>query len=436
MKRFDPKNKYLGWGITAFGVIACCILFYMLLQHGKSIGDAISSLLGILSPIIWGLVIAYLLWPLTKVFQRKLFEPLLKKLRPKKPVRTSLARGLSVALSILVALIIIAALIWLIIPQIYTSVESIVLNYQEYYDTITGWINKFFENNPEVEEVLLSATGDVSDSLLDWAKTALLPSMGKVVTSVTTGIYAVLRAILDVLIGFVVACYVLSNMELFLAKSKMVLYSMFSIKASKRILKAIRFTDTAFMGFISGKVIDSAIIGVICYICCAIMRMPYVVLVSVIVAVTNIIPVFGPFIGAIPGAVILLFLDPWQALIFLILILIIQQLDGNFIGPMILGDSIGISALWVLFAIVVGGDLFGMVGMVVSVPIFATIYGILRSAARHGLRQKGYTDVEESVSASAAGDEIPDDPRESGHRMSLLRQWKEKIMSIGKKKSK
>lgn len=436
MKRFDPKNKYLGWGITAFGVIACCILFYMLLQHGKSIGDAISSLLGILSPIIWGLVIAYLLWPLTKVFQRKLFEPLLKKLRPKKPVRTSLARGLSVALSILVALIIIAALIWLIIPQIYTSVESIVLNYQEYYDTITGWINKFFENNPEVEEVLLSATGDVSDNLLDWVKTALLPSMGKVVTSVTTGIYAVLRAILDVLIGFVVACYVLSNMELFLAKSKMVLYSMFSVKASKRILKAIRFTDTAFMGFISGKVIDSAIIGVICYICCAIMRMPYVVLVSVIVAVTNIIPVFGPFIGAIPGAVILLFLDPWQALIFLILILIIQQLDGNFIGPMILGDSIGISALWVLFAIVVGGDLFGLVGMVVGVPVFATIYGILRSAARHGLRQKGYTDVEESVSASVAGDEIADDPRESGHRMSLLRQWKEKIMSIGKKKSK
>ena len=179
MKRFDPKNKYLGWGITAFGVIACCILFYMLLQHGKSIGDAISSLLGILSPIIWGLVIAYLLWPLTKVFQRKLFEPLLKKIRPKKPVRTSLARGLSVALSILVALIIIAALIWLIIPQVYTSVESIVLNSQEYYDTITGWINRFFDNYPEVEEVLLSATGKASDSLLDWAKTALLPSMGK-----------------------------------------------------------------------------------------------------------------------------------------------------------------------------------------------------------------------------------------------------------------
>ena len=378
MKRFDPKNKYLGWGITAFGVIACCILFYMLLQHGKSIGDAISSLLGILSPIIWGLVIAYLLWPLTKVFQRKLFEPLLKKLRPKKPVRTSLARGLSVALSILVALIIIAALIWLIIPQIYTSVESIVLNYQEYYDTITGWINKFFENNPEVEEVLLSATGDVSDSLLDWAKTALLPSMGKVVTSVTTGIYAVLRAILDVLIGFVVACYVLSNMELFLAKSKMVLYSMFSVKASKRILKAIRFTDTAFMGFISGKVIDSAIIGVICYICCAIMRMPYVVLVSVIVAVTNIIPVFGPFIGAVPTALIILLVSPMKCLIYVIFIIVLQQIDGNIIGPKILGDATGISSFWVVVAITVGGGFAGVLGMFLGVPIFACLQTLVK----------------------------------------------------------
>lgn len=389
MKRFDPKNKYLGWGITAFGVIACCILFYMLLQHGNSIGDAISSLLGILSPIIWGLVIAYLLWPLTKVFQRKLFEPLLKKIWPKKPVRTSLARGLSVALSILVALLIIAALIWLIIPQIYTSVESIVLNSQDYYDTITGWINKFFENNPEVEEVLLSATGNVSDSLLDWAKTALLPSMGKVVTSVTTGIYAVLRAILNVLIGFVVACYVLSNMELFLAKSKKVLYSMFSVKASKRILKAIRFTDTAFMGFISGKVIDSAIIGVICYICCAIMRMPYVVLVSVIVAVTNIIPVFGPFIGAVPTALIILLVSPMKCLIYVIFIIVLQQIDGNIIGPKILGSSTGINGFWIMFAILLGGGLFGFIGMLLGVPVFVVIYAGLEKLVNDGLKKRG-----------------------------------------------
>ena len=152
MKRFDPKNKYFGWGITAFGVIACSILFFMLLQHGKSISDAIGTLLGILSPIIWGMVITYLLWPLVKMFQRKLFEPLLQKIRPKKPVSKSLARGLSVVLAILVALVLIAALVWLIIPQLYTSIESIVLNSQQYYDTITGWINRFFENNLNVSE--------------------------------------------------------------------------------------------------------------------------------------------------------------------------------------------------------------------------------------------------------------------------------------------
>ena len=378
MKRFDPKNKYFGWGITAFGVIACSILFFMLLQHGKSISDAIGTLIGILSPIIWGMVITYLLWPLVKMFQRKLFEPLLQKIRPKKPVSKSLARGLSVVLAILVALVLIAALVWLIIPQLYTSIESIVLNSQQYYDTITGWINRFFENNPEVEEALLSATGKASDSLLDWAKTALLPSMGKGVTSLTTGIYAVLRGILDVLIGFVVACYVLSNMELFLAKAKMVLYSIFPLRSSKRILKAIRFTDTAFMSFISGKVIDSAIIGVICYICCAIMRMPYVVLVSVVVGVTNIIPVFGPFIGAVPTALIILLDSPMKCLIYVIFILVLQQIDGNIIGPKILGDATGISSFWVVVAITVGGGFAGVLGMFLGVPIFACLQTLVK----------------------------------------------------------
>lgn len=389
MKRFDPKNKYFGWGITAFGVIACSILFFMLLQHGKSISGAIDTLLGILSPIIWGMVITYLLWPLVKMFQCKLFEPLLQKIRPKKPVSKSLARGLSVVLAILVALVLIAALVWLIIPQLYTSIESIVLNSQQYYDTITGWINRFFENNPEVEQALLSATGKASDSLLDWAKTALLPSMGKVVTSLTTGIYAVLRGILDVLIGFVVACYVLSNMELFLAKAKMVLYSIFPLRSSKRILKAIRFTDTAFMSFISGKVIDSAIIGVICYICCAIMRMPYVVLVSVVVGVTNIIPVFGPFIGAVPTALIILLDSPMKCLIYVIFILVLQQIDGNIIGPKILGSSTGINGFWIMFAILLGGGLFGFIGMLLGVPVFVVIYAGLEKLVNNGLKKRG-----------------------------------------------
>lgn len=261
------------------------------------------------------------------------------------------------------------------------------------------------------------------------AITNRVPQIISYVGGVASGVVTVFTAIAS-------SVYLLLQKDKLLRHARVLTRAFLPKSAAETTLRICHDANRNFGGFFAGKILDSAIIGVLTFVSMNILGLSYATLISIIVGITNIIPVFGPFIGAIPGAVILLFLDPWQALIFLILILIIQQLDGNFIGPMILGDSIGISALWVLFAIVVGGDLFGLVGMVVGVPIFATIYGILRSAARHGLRQKGYTDVEESVSASAAGDEIPDDPRESGHRMSLLRQWKEKIMSIGKKKSK
>ena len=388
MKKFNSENKYFAWGLTAFCVIVGAILFFMLLQHGGVVVDGINTLIGILSPIVWGLVIAYLLWPLTKLFERSVFTPLLKKALPKKDTGKP-ARGLSVLLSIIVALLCIAALMWLIIPQVYTSIESIVLNSQEYYDTVTAWIERFFEDYPQIEQALLDATGNMSDSLMGWAKTALLPSLGTLVSSVSTGVYIVLRGILDVLIGFVVACYVLFNTEEFGAKSKKVLYSIFSIETAEKILSAIRFTDSAFMGFIRGKVIDSLIIGILCYICCSLLRMPYVVLISVIVGVTNIIPVFGPFIGAVPSALIILLVSPMKCLIFVVFVIILQQIDGNIIGPKILGSSTGISGFWIMFAILLGGGLFGVIGMLLGVPVFVVVYEGLRRLVEHGLKKHG-----------------------------------------------
>lgn len=388
MKKFNSDNKYLGWGLTAFCVIAGAIVFYMLLQHGGVVVDGINALLGILSPIIWGLVIAYLLWPLTKLFERSVFTPLLKKIAPKKNGAV-LARGLSVLFSIVVALLCVAALLWLIIPQLISSIESIIVNSPEYYDTVTGWIERFFEDYPQLESVLLEATGNISDSVLDWIKTAVLPTMGKVVTSVSAGVYSVLRGVLDMLIGFVVACYVLFNTEEFGAKSKKVLYSIFSIETAEKIMSATRFADSAFMGFIRGKVIDSLIIGILCYICCSLLRMPYVVLISVIVGVTNIIPVFGPFIGAVPSALIILLVSPMKCLIFVVFVIILQQIDGNIIGPKILGSSTGISGFWIMFAILLGGGLFGVIGMLLGVPVFVVVYEGLRRLVEHGLKKHG-----------------------------------------------
>ena len=388
MKHFWEKNEYIKWGLTAFSVIAGAILFYMLLLHGGTVVEEIGKVLRVLSPIIWGLVIAYILWPETKYFQHKLFKPMLDRRWPKRD-NFRASRTLAVILTIALALLFIGVLLWIVIPQVYLSVENIVSSAPEYLETITDFIERFFENYPDLENALLEATGNMSDSVIGWARGVVLPNLSTIITNVSTGVYLVLRGILSVLIGFVVACYVLCNVEQVSAMSKKIVYSLFSVRRAERITRAVRFMDGIFNGFINGKIIDSLIIGVLCYIVCAIAKMPYVVLISVIVGVTNIIPFFGPFIGAIPSGLIILLVSPVKALIFAVIILVLQQLDGNIIGPQILGNSIGMNGFWVMFSIIVGGGLFGFMGMLLAVPAFAVIYSGAEALIDHNLRKRG-----------------------------------------------
>ena len=399
-----------------FCVVGACIALYLTLNNLGYFLGKIGVFIGIVSPFAGGIVIAYVLDPMVKFFYTKLFKEKKK------------TRGFAILLAYLVAILLLVLLAWLVIPQIVDSIAMLFTNFPSYIQSVQDMLGmaqeRFGVDLSSATKVLDDSEAMVKEiySMASAAMPQIVASIG----SVASNFVAIFTSI-------AASIYMLADKEHLLHQLRTLAHAFLPEKAAENTLRICHYANVNFTGFFVGKIIDSAIIGVITFVAMAILRLDFALLISVFIGITNIIPVFGPFIGAIPGAVILLFLDPWQALIFLILILIIQQLDGNFIGPMILGDSIGISALWVLFAIVVGGDLFGLVGMV---PIFATIYGILRTAARHGLRQKGYTDVEGSVSASVAGDEIPDDPRESGHRMSLLRQWKEKIMSIGKKKSK
>ena len=332
MKRFFSKSEYFKCGVTAFLVIAAELAFYLLLTNSQGFLNNLATISRILSPIIWGLVISYLLWPIVKFLERKGISPLLKKLFPKKD-HHRLSRALAILIAIVVALFLIAMLVYLIVPQLYVSIESIATNAPEYYDTVSAWITNFLKDYPQAEQILLEATGHASESLVGWARSAVLPYLSKIITNLSSGLYSVVRTMMNILIGFVVACYVLGNVEAFSAKCKKILYSCFSVKSTDNILAAIRFTDRAFNGFIDGKIIDSAIIGVICYIVCSILKMPYTVLVSVVVGVTNIIPVFGPFIGGIPTALIILLVSPTKALIYVIFIIVLQQIDGNIIGP-------------------------------------------------------------------------------------------------------
>lgn len=388
MKRFFSRSEYFKWGVTAFLVVAASMVFYMLLTNSKGFIATLGTLGGILSPIIWGLVIAYLLWPSVKLLERRVMKPILKKVSPKRDLNR-LARALSILVAIVVALLLIATLMYLIIPQLYTSIESIVVNTPQYYETVSKWITNFLKDYPQAEQILLEATGNASQTLSDWARASVLPYLSKIITNLSTGLYSVLRAILNMLIGFVVACYVLGNVETCAAACKKILYSLFSVQHTDSILSAVRFTDRAFNGFINGKIIDSAIIGVLCYVVCSILQMPYVVLVSVIVGVTNIIPVFGPFIGGIPTALIILLVSPAKALVYVIFIIVLQQIDGNIIGPKILGSSIGINGFWIMFAILLGGGLFGIIGMILAVPLFAVLYSGISLLVDTRLKKRG-----------------------------------------------
>ena len=372
-RRFRWDKKYLYWGITAFLVIAAAVVFYMLLQHLPDLRKTWNRMMMILAPFIWGLVIAYLLLPMTRQLE-KLFSSRRTK---GAPVKGRFARIAAIVISEIVLLILLTAFVLLILPQLYSSIETIVVNSPDYYAKVSEWIELKLENHPEIEQYVAQVLESLGNQVMDLVNNRLLPSMGNVITSVTTGVYAAFRGVYNLIIGIIVSVYVLSNREIAKAGFLKILYSVFSIETAEKIRSGIAFTDRTFMGFLTGKLLDSAIIGLICYIVCVILKMPYSLLVSVIIGITNIIPFFGPLIGAVPSAFIILLVDPFKCLVFVIFIVILQQIDGNLIGPKILGNSVGINGFWIMFAIILGGGLFGFGGMILGVPVFVVIYSAM-----------------------------------------------------------
>ena len=388
-RHFRWDKKYLYWGVTAFCVIAAAILFYMALNYLPLLRQGLASLLHILSPFIWGLVICYLLTPFMRLAEKKLFGPLSKKLykNSKRRDGSRFARSMSVLLSELFLLAILTALVCLIIPQLYSSLQNMVANSPMYIETASRWATQLLEDFPEIEQYVSQTLGQVNTSLMDWIQNTVLPKLGSLISNVTSGVYYAIMGVYNLVIGIIVSVYVLSNLEQFGASAKRILYSVFSVDMAKKILEGLEFTDRTFMGFINGKLLDSAIIGLICYIVCSILRMPYALLVSVIVGVTNIIPFFGPFIGAVPSSIIILLVNPVKCLIFIAFIILLQQLDGNIIGPKILGSSVGINGFWVMFSIILGAGLFGFWGMLLGVPVFVIIYAVITGSVTRKLKR-------------------------------------------------
>ena len=378
-RRFKWDRTYVNWGLTAFCVIAASLLFYFAVRNLPAFGIAVKKLVSILAPFIWGLVICYLLSPMMKFIESRLFLPLGKKLYPKnkRNAVNKFARTLSVIFSEIVLILVLVALVYMIIPQMLSSVQTLVQNSGTYAENLTAWLDNLLKDYPELDSYAGEVLDNFNTNVGNWLETKVLPQLGNIITSVTTGVYGFARSIYNLIIGIIVSIYLLGDKEGYLAAVKRLTYTVFSVETADRLRSGMLFVDRTFMGFLNGKLLDSLIIGIICYIVCSILQMPYTLLVSVIVGVTNIIPFFGPFIGLVPSALIILMVNPSKALIFIIFIIILQQIDGNIIGPRILGNSTGITGFWVMFAIILGGGLFGFWGMLLGVPVFVVIYTLI-----------------------------------------------------------
>ena len=388
-RRFNWDRTYLHWGVTAFCVIAAALLFYFAVRNIAVFGNVISRLIGILAPFIWGLVICYLLSPLMRGLENHLFLPLSHRMfrKNKKGNGRKFARVVSVIFSEIVLALVIVALVYLIIPQMLSSVQTLIQNSGTYVDNLSQWADHLFENYPLLDDYLGGFLGNINTNLANWLETKLLPQLGSLITSVTSGVYGVAKSIYNLIIGIIVSIYLLSDKENFLAAAKRLSYSVLSVEAAEQLRISLNFVDKTFMSFLNGKLLDSLIIGIICYIVCSILRMPYTLLVSVIVGVTNIIPFFGPLIGAVPSALIILMVDPTKCLIFVIFVIILQQIDGNIIGPRILGSSTGITGFWVIFAIILGGGLFKFWGLLLGVPVFVVVYSLVNKLIVNKLKR-------------------------------------------------
>lgn len=384
------QNQYFRVAVSAWLVIVMSILCFFTFYKLDTIKEILGQLSSILRPFTFGFVVAYLLLPIFNTLVRKTNPWFSRVIRNPKKAK-SFNKLFCSLISVTFFLLIVVALLSMVLPQLAESVMGLLEKLPEYLNRTEEWLTvHLFSNNPILEGNVQQLYASVSSSLMEWANTQLVPQLLEVMKGNFVGSFVsnTISFLKTVLVGFISAVYMLNSKDTFSAQGKKLIYSMFHTDTANVILENIRFVHKVFGGFITGKLLDSLIIGLITFFAMSILQMPYVLLISVIIGVTNIIPFFGPFIGAIPSTLLIILVSPLQGVYFVIFILILQQFDGNILGPKILGDSTGLASFWVMFAILLFGGMFGFAGMVVGVPLFAVIYSAVSGLVNRSLEKK------------------------------------------------
>lgn len=393
-------KRYLKIGITGAAILASGILCAFVLFKMPVIISVLKGITEILKPFLYGVVFAYLLAPLCNKIEEKLFQ-----IFPKAKTK---ARRFICFIAIVISLCVAIAVIWLIImmiiPQVWDSVMKIIQMVPQKLIVVNNWIEHMLENQPELQAYFEEFSSQAESNIDSLLNVDTIQKVQSIINSLSVQLFRVLGVVKNIFLGLLISAYLLGSRKLFGVQAGLILHGVFSDKWAKIIEEEIRYTDKMFNGFLVGKIIDSAIIGLLCFAGTSIMGFEAPAFISVIIGITNIIPFFGPFIGAIPCGLLLLLENPMHCLYFIIFIFVLQQLDGNVIGPKILGNTTGVSSFWVLFAILLFGGMWGVVGMVIGVPLFAVIYDIIRKLVYRGLRkhkrESMITDYEEKYHKS------------------------------------
>jgi len=382
----EHKLFQIGMMILIVVLISLCLLAVVLNLEGT--GRILNTIGDVFSPIVLGVVFAYLMNPLMNFMNRRLMPFFLKKKMEQRRAY-KLSRALSVIFAVACTVILLYEFFAMLVPQLYESIAGIVNNFTDYYASIERLITRFLADNPAIHDYAMELFSDGFAMITNWITNGLLPNIETILTGLTSSVMSVVGAALDILIGFCAAIYMLASKDLFIAQSKKLVVALCKEQTANHVFDLGRRIHKVFSGFIIGKILDSMIIGILCYLGMLILKLPYPALIATVIGVTNVIPFFGPFIGAIPCTFLILLVNPLQALYFALFVFGLQQLDGNVIGPRILGDTIGISGFWVLVSITVAGGLFGFAGMLLGVPVFAVLYMLVNDFVIYRLKKKG-----------------------------------------------
>jgi predicted PurR-regulated permease PerM len=378
------ENKYIAWGVTIFSVFAALILLFFAIYRWEYIAGFFTTLVSIMMPFIFGIIIAYLMNPVLKFFEVKVYDPLLKK-KFKKKERTKINRVLSICTSTIIFWGVLITCISFLIPEMLKSLETLVTNINTYLTNSKELLIDLFGGSESIRKFINDNYSRFSGFMNDWFNQGAVADF---MTVLGNSIFGTLKFLYNLIIGYIISIYILFDKEKFKAQTKKLLYTFFSNDRVNIILENANYTDRVFGGFFAGKLLDSLIIGIFCFIFMIVFKMPYPLIIAVIVGVTNVIPYFGPFIGAIPSGLLVLLVDPSKCIGFLIFIFILQQFDGNILGPKILGSKTGLSSFWVLFSLLIFGGLFGMVGMLIGVPLFSILYSFINGVIKRRLKVK------------------------------------------------